>query len=281
MDRRPTGRPTSRPASSSAGPPTTPPSTERSGVEWLNVTSGLDIAPDWTFGHVEMIREGAIWVGVTAQVTGIEGAPGPGEALALRGLDPVRYGPLDHPGDDFSYDLFSQVGAAVRAQPEVLGGLTPERVIALGESPVGQPTLHLRQRRGADGQRLRRLPAAQPGRWVGTTAHGHSRRAAGRFGVRRSHPLPHPHAHGSDGARDGRVVGDRRGGSRLGYRAANQPRHRPVPKLGDRRHGPPRRLRAGHRRSRRRHGPGDTAAFEALRNPPDTAYFGFVVCEEG
>ncbi|MSZ24739.1 MAG: hypothetical protein F2607_06335, partial [Actinobacteria bacterium] len=27
-------------------------------VEWLNVSGGLDAAPDWTYTHVELIREG-------------------------------------------------------------------------------------------------------------------------------------------------------------------------------------------------------------------------------
>ena len=104
-------------------------------VEWLNVTGGLDASPDWTFEHTAMISEGAAWVGVTAQVVGIEGNGGPGSVLALKTADPVRYGSLVHPGDDYSYDIFSQAGAAVRTQSaKVLGGLTPRHVVAIGES---------------------------------------------------------------------------------------------------------------------------------------------------
>ncbi len=105
-------------------------------VEWFNVSGGLDAAPDWTFSHVELIRSGWAWVGVSAQRVGIEGGTGgPGDALALKTADPERYGSLDHPGDNYSYDMFSQAGAAVREQADVvLGGLTPKRILAIGES---------------------------------------------------------------------------------------------------------------------------------------------------
>jgi hypothetical protein len=104
-------------------------------VEWLNVSGGLDADPDWVYAHDELIREGWAWIGVSAQARGIEGGGGPGAILALKPADPERYGPLVHPGDDFSYDMYSQVGAAVRTQPEaLLGDLEPERVLAIGES---------------------------------------------------------------------------------------------------------------------------------------------------
>jgi hypothetical protein len=42
---------------------------------------------------------------------------------------------LSHPGDSYSYDIFSQAGQAIRDNPAlVLGGLVPERLIAAGES---------------------------------------------------------------------------------------------------------------------------------------------------
>jgi len=106
-------------------------------VEWLNVSGGLDAAPDWITGHTEMIREGYAWVGVSAQFTGVEGmssiAPGLG---GLKVSDPERYGSLHHPGDTFSYDIFSQAGQAVRGAAAIdpLEGLEPDRVLALGES---------------------------------------------------------------------------------------------------------------------------------------------------
>jgi hypothetical protein len=105
-------------------------------VEWFNVSGGLDASPDWTFTHVEILRSGAAWVGVSAQEAGIVGGGNPmGAMMALKNVDPVRYGPLEHPGDDFSYDIFSQVAAAVWFEADaLLGGLEPLVVLAMGES---------------------------------------------------------------------------------------------------------------------------------------------------
>ena len=105
-------------------------------VEWLNVSGGLDAGPDWTFTHTELIREGYVWVGVSAQRVGIEGGGGPFN-LSLKNIDAARYGSLHHPGDTFSYDMFSQVGRALRDRRgavDPLSGLQPERLIAIGES---------------------------------------------------------------------------------------------------------------------------------------------------
>lgn len=109
-------------------------------VEWLNVSGGLDAAPDWTMLQTEITREGHAYVGVSAQIVGIEGRPGggpiPGLELFLKGADPDRYGSLSHPGDSYSYDMYSQVGQALRNPNGVdpLHGLSPTRIIAIGES---------------------------------------------------------------------------------------------------------------------------------------------------
>ena len=95
-------------------------------VEWLNVSGGVDDSPDWTLSHNELIREGFAWVGVSAQQVGVN---------AARSADPADYSSLSHPGDSFSYDIFSQAGEAVRADAALLlGDLVPQRVIAAGES---------------------------------------------------------------------------------------------------------------------------------------------------
>lgn len=99
-------------------------------VEWLNVTNQSDSMPDWLYAHNELIRRGAIYVGVTAQRVGVT-------AAVTR--EPGRYGPLAanlvHPGDSFSYDIFSQAGEAVLDNPTLLLGNRPVRqLIAAGES---------------------------------------------------------------------------------------------------------------------------------------------------
>ena len=109
-------------------------------VEWLNVTGGIDAGAVWLSGHDELIREGAVYVGVTAQQAGIAGAPNSigataGLAGGLKATDPVRYGSLDHPGDSFSFDIFTQAGEAVRrSSSTLLSGLKPKTVLAIGES---------------------------------------------------------------------------------------------------------------------------------------------------
>lgn len=111
-------------------------------VEWFNVTGGLDNDPDFGLAHPAMLDGGSAYVGVSAQEVGVEGGgpsidiEGAGEIPGLQQLDPERYGDLDHPGDDYSYDMFSQVAQAVRrpGEVDVLGGLAAEHLIAIGES---------------------------------------------------------------------------------------------------------------------------------------------------
>src|SRR4030095_7303512 len=106
-------------------------------VEWLNVAGGLDSAPDWTFAHTMLLRDGFAWVGVSAQFVGVEGGSSPlGLNLSLKAVSPARYGSLSHPGDSFSYDMFSQVAQALRQPAGIapLGGLRLRRVLAIGES---------------------------------------------------------------------------------------------------------------------------------------------------
>jgi hypothetical protein len=95
-------------------------------VEWLNVSGGTDDAPDWTLSHNELIRDGFAWVGVSAQQAGVASA---------KKTDPAEYSALSHPGDSFSYDIFSQAGRTVRGDAsQVLTGLRPRTLIAAGES---------------------------------------------------------------------------------------------------------------------------------------------------
>jgi len=105
-------------------------------VEWLNVSGGLEAPPDWITTHTEMVRDGMIWVGVSAQYLGVEESTGGILPLALKQANPARYGTLLHPGDSFSYDMFSQAGQALRLPPETnpLGDAKVKRVIAIGES---------------------------------------------------------------------------------------------------------------------------------------------------
>ena len=80
----------------------------------LSLMTGADAAPQWIAGHDELVRDGFAWVGVSAQQVGVD---------ALKAADPSRYGSLSHPGDSYSYDIFSQAGQAVwDDSAQLLGG---------------------------------------------------------------------------------------------------------------------------------------------------------------
>ena len=104
-------------------------------VEWHNVSAGIDAAPDWGFFHRHLAAQGHVWVGVSAQKVGIDGG-GFVESIHLKLLAPERYGELEHPGDAWSFDMFTQVAALLRRPvgENPLGGLVPAQVLAAGES---------------------------------------------------------------------------------------------------------------------------------------------------
>jgi Alpha/beta hydrolase domain len=103
-------------------------------VEWLNVSGGIDAPAVWMMAHREILRAGYAYVAVSAQKVGVDGG---GENLmgfdmSLKSQDPARYAALDHPGDEYSYDIFSQAGDLVRNG--ALGELPVRHVVAVGES---------------------------------------------------------------------------------------------------------------------------------------------------
>lgn len=108
-------------------------------IEWLNVSGGADGDPGFMYNWEEILREGYAWVGISAQATGVEGggfALLGDQALALKQYDPERYGTLSHPGDAYSFDIYTRAAQIVRGAGEidVLDGLEPERLVAYGES---------------------------------------------------------------------------------------------------------------------------------------------------
>lgn len=102
-------------------------------VEWYNVTNGFDAENVWFYDWEHILGDGYIWVGVSAQQVGIS---------ALGAFNPIRYAGFDATvggtitGDALSYDIFSQVGQAIRHPSGVdpLGGLKPKLMIGVGES---------------------------------------------------------------------------------------------------------------------------------------------------
>ncbi|MFM8238527.1 MAG: alpha/beta hydrolase domain-containing protein [Actinomycetota bacterium] len=112
-------------------------------VEWMNVTAGRDSDPEFGYLLPALLRDGDAYVAVSAQKIGVEGGGGlevpgvPPEALlALKQWDPQRYAGLRHPGDEWSYDIFSQAAQALLAPGTVdpLDGLRPRTLLAVGQS---------------------------------------------------------------------------------------------------------------------------------------------------
>ena len=94
-------------------------------VSWNNVSAGYELFGGDT---AEILEGGYAFVGATVQRVGIEGLPP--TPMGLAAWDPERYGTLSHPGDDFSFDIFTQAGRAARQ----LDGLDVRRVVAMGAS---------------------------------------------------------------------------------------------------------------------------------------------------
>ena len=111
-------------------------------VEWFNVSGGVEADPDWAYLSPQIVSDGYAYVGVSAQAFGVDGGeallgvPGVAPSTGLVGSQPARYGTLHHPGDPYSFDMFSQIGRALRGgdHPSVLGPLRPERFVGIGES---------------------------------------------------------------------------------------------------------------------------------------------------
>ena len=109
-------------------------------VEWDNVTNQFDAENIWFFDWEHMMRAGYVWGGRFA-ADGRRGGP--------EKWSPTRYGEFDvgkvvagtgprggPDADAMSYDIFSQVGAAIRHPDAVdmLHGLKPKVILATGES---------------------------------------------------------------------------------------------------------------------------------------------------
>jgi hypothetical protein len=107
-------------------------------VEWMNV-SEAEASPDWDYLNPLLMRAGYAYIAVSDQALGVNGGNSllGGSVTGLRGMDPHRYGSLRHPGDQYSLDIFAQLGTALHQSgtaATLLGGLHPRRIVAAGES---------------------------------------------------------------------------------------------------------------------------------------------------
>ena len=110
-------------------------------VLWNNVSGGESFLQ----GNraAQMLEDGFAVVGVSAQHVGVEGPTAELAALgmvapSLKGDDPERYGDLQHPGDDFSYDIYTQAARLLAPdrprEHDPLDGLEVRHLLAYGGS---------------------------------------------------------------------------------------------------------------------------------------------------
>ncbi len=102
--------------------------------EWNNVTAGFDLLVN---SETSTLYDGFAFVGVTTQYVGAVGLAS--SPAGLKAWDPERYADVVHPGDAYSYDMFTQVARLVGPGRTVsgvdpLGGLTVRNVIGNGAS---------------------------------------------------------------------------------------------------------------------------------------------------
>ena len=100
-------------------------------LDWVNVTAQFENAVDTLEAREMLLREGWTYVHVSAQKAGLCCSP-----LTPQVYDPVRYAAINHPGDQFSADIFSQIAQAMRSHQglDPMRGLKVKRVIAAGQS---------------------------------------------------------------------------------------------------------------------------------------------------
>jgi hypothetical protein len=100
-------------------------------AEWENVTGQFPSGPGMVWLHHHILPKGYAYVAINAQKVGHD---------FLQKWDPIRYEELGaHPGDDYSYDIFSQAVEAIRSDGAredggPMEGLRVRRVVGYGQS---------------------------------------------------------------------------------------------------------------------------------------------------
>ena len=104
-------------------------------VEWNSVSAGESFflgrsAP-------QLLKDGFAVVGVSAQFLGVEGTLDM-SVPSLKSQNPQRYASMNHPSDDYSYDIFAQAGELLGSHqprdPDPLNGLDVRHLITVGIS---------------------------------------------------------------------------------------------------------------------------------------------------
>jgi hypothetical protein len=100
-------------------------------LDWTNVTAQFENAVDTMLAREMLMREGFAYVHMSAQAAGVCCTP-----LTPKIWDPLRYAALNHPGDEWSFDMVTQIARAFEAPSGIdpMAGLTVEHILAAGQS---------------------------------------------------------------------------------------------------------------------------------------------------
>ena len=110
-------------------------------VEWAEVSDFGQFELTVELGYLSPMLEeaGYAFAVVSAEEGGVcdRTAEGVCTTTSLQGADPGRYASLDHPGDPYSFDIFSQALQAIKHPNGLapLGGLSGDTIIATGFQP--------------------------------------------------------------------------------------------------------------------------------------------------
>lgn len=100
-------------------------------LDWVNVTAQFENAVGTLQAHRFLLREGYAYVHLSAQAAGLCCSP-----LTPKIWDPLRYADLNHPGDDYAFDMVSQIARGFKNPlgEDPMSGLRPDVVLIMGQS---------------------------------------------------------------------------------------------------------------------------------------------------
>jgi len=108
-------------------------------VEWGHISvGGYELNAELSVQSSMLIEEGFAFVLVSAHEVGVcGGGPDGCGDLSLQVVNPGRYASLDHPGEEFSFDIFNQALQGIKYPSGVapLGELDTRFIIAVGFQP--------------------------------------------------------------------------------------------------------------------------------------------------
>jgi len=104
-------------------------------LDWVNVTAQFENPVDSLHSHDFLVEEGYAFAHVSVQAVGLCCNP-----LTPKTWDPQRYDAINHPGDDYAYNMLAQIAENIRNpalnpdDDDPMAGLDVERVIVTGQS---------------------------------------------------------------------------------------------------------------------------------------------------